>query len=266
MLRLIQTLTRYRYLLLELTRREFADRYAKQIAGSAWAWLHPLLILSLYASVFSFVFTNRMPAHETGLSFDYTSYVLAGLVPWLYLQDVLSRASEAISSHRGYVKQMAFPIDILPIKGALSSLPILVIGTIFVFMYYTIKVQFLTLTLFLWPIMLLLILIYASGIMFFISSIYIYWRDAREIVSVFTTANLFLIPAIFIPNQAPPFIGKLFWLNPFSYPVWIYQDLFFYGRIEHPMAWAGFALIASLTFSIGFRTFQKLRPQFGDVI
>jgi lipopolysaccharide transport system permease protein len=267
---LIASLRRYRHLVYELTKREFMDRYAQQAVGAAWAWLHPLLLMLLYVTVFNFIFAVRFGkdggAGVVDLPRDYTTYVLSGLVPWLFLQDVLGRGSDAIVAHRSFVKQMAFPVDVLPVKRALSSLPILFTGTLFLVLYQLVAFGSLPWTLLLWPLYAGLLVVLATGIVFLLGSVGVYWRDLREVISVFTTANLFLMPVLYLPGQAPKGLQVFFWLNPFSYPVWLHQDLMFYGRIEHPLAWVVLPAMAAGMLLFGLRIYKRLQPQFGDVI
>jgi lipopolysaccharide transport system permease protein len=263
---LATALSRYRHLVIELTRREFMDRYANQAIGSAWAWLHPLFLMLLYVSVFNFIFAVRFGQGGVDLPRDYTSYVLAGLVPWLFLQDVLGRGSDAIIAHRAYVKQMAFPLDVLPVKRALSSLPILLIGSLFLVLYQLAVFHTLPWTMLLWPLLAIALVLFSAGLVFLLGSVSVFWRDLREVIGVLSTANLFLMPILYLPGQVPALLKSVFWLNPFSYPVWLAQDLMFYGRIEHPIAWVVVPVMAVGTLILGYSIYERLKPQFGDVI
>jgi lipopolysaccharide transport system permease protein len=40
----------------------------------------------------------------------------------------------------------------------------------------------------------------------------------------------------------------------------------YYGRIEHPWAWAVFAIGSFFAFTIGYRLFRRLKPQLGNVL
>ncbi|MGI9419543.1 MAG: ABC transporter permease [Geminicoccaceae bacterium] len=256
---------RYRYLLVELARREIADRYAHQTIGSLWAWLHPLFLMLLYTVIFNFVFEARFDG-AIDLPLDFTTFVLAGLVPWLCLQDVLGRSCGAVLDHASYVRQMAFPIEVLPIKRALSSLPILLTGMTFLLAYQLVTFGHLPWTILLWPLFLGLLVLFATGIVFLLGAIGVFLRDLREVVSVFCTANLFLMPIMFIPSLTPPLLEVIYYANPFSYMVWMHQDIVFYGRIEHPFAWVVFPLLSFVLILGGSALFRRLRPQFGDAV
>lgn len=256
---------RHPHLLVELTKRELRGRYARQALGTLWAWLHPLFLMLLYTTIFNFIFAQRF-GDQIDLPRDFTTYVLAGLVPWLALQDVLARSPGAFLGHAGFIKQAAFPIEILPVMHTLTSLPIFLTGAVFLVLYMIFIFGNLPLTLFLWPIYILLFAVFSCGIVFMFGALGVFLRDLREVISVFTAANLFLTPILFVPDLTPKVLQTIFLLNPFSYVIWPHQDLVFYGRIEHPSAWLVFAGLALGSFVLGIGLFQRLRVKFGDAI
>ncbi len=78
-----------------------------------------------------------------------------------------------------------------------------------------------------------------TGVALALSAIGAYVRDLRELVIVFCSANLFLQPVLYAPNQLPRVLRPVLWLNPFSHVVWVFQDVFFFGRIAPPLVVGG---------------------------
>jgi homopolymeric O-antigen transport system permease protein len=97
--------------------------------GKFWVIAQPLLMMLVYVFVFSFVFTVRLGVGDNGLG--YTAFLLTGLAPWLAFQEALSRAPTCIIEDRSLVKQIVFPVEILPLKLVLSSLMVLGVGLVF---------------------------------------------------------------------------------------------------------------------------------------
>ncbi len=120
---------RYFPLIWELAKREVAERYVGQVLGVVWAIGHPLISMAVYIFVFSYVFRVRIGA-DRRLPFDYTTYLLSGLVPWLTFTDILSRACSVITANAGLVKQILFPVEILPIKTVAAALVSQIIATV----------------------------------------------------------------------------------------------------------------------------------------
>jgi lipopolysaccharide transport system permease protein len=83
---------------------------------------------------------------------------------------------------------------------------------------------------------------------------------------VFAVTGVYLIPAFYLPEFVPPLFRPVLYLNPVSYLIWCYQDLLFYGRLEHWWAWLVLPAISLSVFYIGHRTFNVLRTMFGNVL
>ena len=125
---------RYRSLIWELTKREIAERYVGQALGAAWAVGHPLITIGVYIFVFAYVFRMRMGGSSEG-SLDYTTYLLSGLIPWLTFADILNRSCSSVTSNASLVKQILFPVEILPIKTVTAALVNQLVATVGLLVY-----------------------------------------------------------------------------------------------------------------------------------
>ncbi len=74
------------FLLSELLRRDLAARYAGSFAGPLWAVLNPAVFCALNAFVFAYVIKIPPPA---GFQGGYVEFLLAGLLPWLGVQEAV---------------------------------------------------------------------------------------------------------------------------------------------------------------------------------
>src|SRR5262245_11430163 len=84
-----------RQLIWEMAKREVSERYSGQVLGVIWAVGHPLIVIGVYLFVFQFVF--RMSIGGTpDMPMDYAVYLLSGLIPWMTVQDVASKATISI--------------------------------------------------------------------------------------------------------------------------------------------------------------------------
>lgn len=262
---LVSNLLQYRSLIWEMTIREIRDRYAGQVFGSLWAIGHPIFLMLIYIVIFNFIFTARV-GDTFALPRDLTAYILAGLVPWLTFQDVLARAPTTISGNANLVKQVVFPIDILPIRTVFSALPNLLIGVLILIVYELIQNHSIPWTYVMFPLLLTIQVLAMLGISFLFSTIGVYFRDLKDMVMVFLAANLFMMPVLFLPGSMPKFVELLFYLNPFSYMVWCYQDIFYFGRFEHPWAWLVFSLGSLIVLTLSCKLYVKTRTMFGNVL
>jgi lipopolysaccharide transport system permease protein len=258
-------LWRRRELVLEMTRRDVVDRYAGQVLGSSWAIIAPLLTMATYMLAFGVIFRSRIGPDDNGTG--YVAFALAGLVPWMGLQDCLSRATMAIVGNGNLVKQIVFPSEILPLKVALGTLPAVIIGLL-----ATIGVSAMAGRLdafgllVLLPTALVCYILLLAGLSYLLAAIGVFVRDIKDLIAFLLTIGLFLHPILYTPAGTPAWLRPLFLLSPFSYMIWCFRDALIGRDPEHVWSWAVFPVFSIFVFMLGWRTFQMLKPTFGNAL
>jgi lipopolysaccharide transport system permease protein len=260
----IDSVFRYRELLREMVGRELNAAHALHGLGWIWIYVHPLVMVGTYLLIFGFVLGTRITVSGE-FPGDYPGYILAGLVPWLMMQAAIIRGPNALILNANLVKQVVFPIEVLPITTTIAStiphLPALVLVIL-----YNFFVGGLNWAVLLLPCVMVLHLFLALGLSFALAAITPFFRDLRDIVTVFTSVVMYLMPTLYLPDWMPRALQPIIYINPFSYFVWVYQDVLFFGAIRHPYAWVVTALWALFTLGLGFRTFERLKPYYGNVL
>lgn len=262
---LIRLLTRHRQLTWAMTRREISERYVGQVLGTFWAVGHPLILMAVFVFIFAIVFKVKVGGtHEFPL--DYPTYLLSGLIPWLAFQESMNKGSTVIVANSNLVKQVVFPIEILPVKGVLASFISQFVSTIILICYVIIRHRMLHWTYLLLPLLFFFQALAMIGVSFVISSVGAYFRDLKDFVQVFCVVGVYLMPTFFLPAMVPWMFRPFLYINPFSYMIWCYQDVCYFGRFEHPWAWGAFILLSTGTFYVGYRVFRKMKIMFGNVL
>jgi lipopolysaccharide transport system permease protein len=261
----VRHLYRHRRLTWELARKEFADRYVGQVLGSLWMIGHPLMIIGVYVLVFGFIFKTRVGG-TVDLPLDFTTYLLAGLIPWLGFQEAMGKSCQAITSQASLVKQVVFPIEVLPVKGALVALITQLISTTILFVYVLARYHHIPATYALLPVVMFFQFLLMVGVSFLFAAVGVYFRDLKDFVQVFTLVAIYLMPICYLPAWVPGKLRPLMYLNPFSYMIWCYQDILYFCRFDHLFSWAVFLFLSALTFFLGYAVFSRLKPQFGSVL
>jgi lipopolysaccharide transport system permease protein len=259
---LLHVLSRHHQLTWEMTKRELQERYAGQMLGTVWTLGHPLLLMALYVFVFGYVFRIRMADDATS---GYAAYLLSGLVPWLAFQEAMTKGTTVIVQSAALVKQVVFPVEILPVKGVLASIFTQLVS-LAVLLAYLLWLDAFSLMWLLIPVLLVFQALAMIGTCYVLASVGAFVRDIKDIVMVFTIAGFYLIPALYAPGMVPKAFEGFFWINPFSHMVWCFQDALYFRQFAHPAAWLLFPTLSVVVFYLGFRVFRKLRPMFGNVL
>src|SRR5262249_53996825 len=144
------------------------------------------------------------------------------------------------------VKQVVFPLEVLPIKGILATLFPQAICTLLLTIYILATTHALPWTYALLPALLAMQVLIMCGIGFLLGAISPFFRDIKDIVQVFSVIGVYLVPVVYLPDMVPNVVRPLLYLNPFSHLIWCYQDVCFAGNIGHPWSW-----MVTLTLGMG---------------
>ncbi len=258
-------LTRHRRLTFELAKREIGERYTGQLFGRFWAIGHPLALMLVYVFVFGFVFKARVGG-TLDMPLNYTSYLLAGLIPWLAFQESMSKSGTVVLANTNLVKQVIFPIEVLPVKAVLATLATQIVFLGLLTLYNLLTYHGLLWTWLVLPLLFLVQSLAMIGVSYLLASIGVYFRDVKDFVQVFCSLSFFLLPMLYLPESIPRAVRPVLYVNPFSYMVWCYQDILYFGRFAHPSAWWVFTGMSLFIFVLGYRVFRKLKVMFGNVL
>ena len=173
---------------------------------------------------------------------DYTTYLLAGLIPWMAFQESMAKGATVIVGNANLVKQVVFPIEVLPVKGVMASFSTQLVATGLLAAYVLATHGELPWTWLLLPGLFFFQALAMIGVAYVLAAVGAYFRDLKDFVQVFCIAGMYLMPVIYLPEMVPRMFRPWLYVNPFSYMAWCYQDACYFGRFEHPWAWPVFLL------------------------
>jgi lipopolysaccharide transport system permease protein len=262
---LLDLLTRHRTLTFEMARREILDRYAGQYFGVFWTFFHPIVQVLIYIFLFNVVYTARTGG-TMGTGSDMTVYILSGFIPWFAIQDVMAKSSGLMINNANLVKQVIFPLEVLPVKSVLASLVTEVILYSLSIIYVFIRYHTLSPMLLLLPVFIALEAVFLIGVTYLLSSVGVYFRDVKDIVTVFIAVVFWVLPILYLPESIPAALRPILYINPLSYLIWCSQDILYFGTVQHPAAWIVFPALSIVMFIFGYRIFRRLKVMFGNAL
>jgi lipopolysaccharide transport system permease protein len=193
-------------------------------------------------------------------------YILAGLIPWLAVNECLAKGCTLITGNSNLVKQVVFPLDVLPVKAVIAAFFQQVVCLCLLVLYVVCSTGSVPWTYSLLPLVLLLEFFFIVGLAYFLSAIGPFFRDVKDFVQMFCVVGIYVIPVVYLPSMVPGMFQPVLYANPFSYLIWCFQDVCYFGRFEHPTAWVVLTILSVLSFSLGYRLFHKVKPYFGNVL
>ncbi|WP_374300576.1 ABC transporter permease [Ferrovibrio sp.] len=262
---IIHSTARHWQLLSHLVLRDLRESVAGNALGRLWLYVSPLMTIGIYIFIFAFVFKVKL-GDTLNLPYDYTVYILSGLIPWLMTMEVMNRSCMAITGNSGVVKEVVFPIEILPVRTVFSVLANYAVFYVVFFVYILATQHSLLWTHALLPVILALQIIFLVGVALMFSAITAFFRDWARLVNLSAMLLVYAAPIVYVSDWVPELVRPVLYANPISYMVWCFQDALFYGELRHLFAWPVFTVVALLSFIIGSSLFQRLKPMFGNVL
>jgi len=254
-----------RELIIELARRELVDRHSSQFFGPMWVIVRPMFVAILYIFIFAVVFRARVDV-AGGLPLDHTAYILAGILPWLAFQASMNQACMLIVGNASLLKDFVFRVELLPVTSSLAAIAGQVLGTALLLIYVVAAHHTWYVSWLLLPFLVFLQVLAMVGVAFVLSALTVVVRDVVEIVQMFSMIGVFVSPIVYRPEWVPAVFEPVLYANPFSYMVWCYQDVLYYGELTNPLAWAVFPALSIVTLVAGYRLFRFMKPYFGDFV
>lgn len=252
----------YYELIIELAKKEIRDKIHGSTLGVIWLVFIPFVQMAIYIVFFTYVLELKVNTKGPG---DYGLYILAGIIPWLSFLEVLNKSTSIIKANSSLVKQIIFPVEVLPLKGALSSLMTQGIFHLILAAYLIYRGLFFNIYFLIIPLAFLQMLFF-SGISFFISAISVFFKDFKEIVNIFCMIGIYFLPIIFTVEMIPEFFVNILYLNPLSHMIFVYQDVCYFGFIAHYSSWIIWTIFCLFTFITGNIFFNYMKKNFGDFV
>lgn len=251
------------FLLKELVKRDFQGRYAGSALGLVWSFLQPLWMLLLFTFVFSTVMKISLAGARTG---HFAVFLFSGLLPWMAVQEGVSRASTAITDNSSLVKKLRFPAEILVLAVVLAALLHEAIAAL-IFLGVLGFLGELT-----WgglPLLLLAVPLQIAltlGLGLLLGAVNVFFRDIAQVLGMVFTGWFYLTPIVYPAAAVPARFRGWIELNPLTALVELYRQSFLGGALALVPGTGALALAAAVLLCAGFLLFRRLKTAFADEI
>ena len=209
------------FLLGEFTRRDFRGRYAGSILGFLWSFVQPLWNLALFTFLFSTVMKISPGIGERTSNF--AIFLFCGLLPWMAMQEGVTRATTAIIDSAGLVKKMSFPSELLVFAVVLAALLHEAIAAGLFLLVLALTGQFSLSGL---PILLVAVplqICLTVGLGLAAGAVHVFFRDTSQIIAMVMMGWFYLTPIVYPMGLVPPELQPLLELNPLTVLVTLYR-------------------------------------------
>lgn len=251
-------------LIIELTKRDFIERYSGSALGFVWSFIYPLINILIYMIVFGTLMGARLPG--TASVWGYGVYLIAGLIPWTAFANTVTRSSTVFLDKKHIISKIRIDLATLPIFIVLSE-------TITFCVTFMIFLGILSLTGYLFtPLLLLIPLVYivqqvfAYALGFFLAMLVVFFRDLKEVVSILFQVWFWFTPIVYVYQILPQLAQDMLIWNPMLSVVSAYHDIFVYQKIPS-FFFLTYVLVAGIVLIIlDCLIYKKLEKDIRDFI
>lgn len=250
------------FLLKEMVLRDLRARYAGSGLGLIWAFAHPILWMLLYTGVFSMVL--RVPVEPGYASFP--EFLMAGLLPWMAIQEGLARSSSVLVDNASMVKKTVFPLETLVLSivvaAAVNEAIAFAVFAVYVALVGHLQVGWLLLLV---PAMALQILL-TFGLGCIAATLTAFVRDTAHAVGIVLTIGFYATPIVYPASLVPARLRPFLQANPVTALVDLYRRAFTLHAAPEPASIAYLTAFSLLAAAAGAAIFARAKPHFADLI
>ncbi len=277
----LKELYRFRELLFTMVHRDLQIRYKNSVIGFFWSLINPLATMVVLTIVFKYLLKNGIE--------NYSAYVLAAQLPFLFFQQSLMDASQSVLTGAQIMRKVYFPREIYPLASIIANF-IHFIFSIGAFFFYLILVWLvfrghfpIQVTVLYLPIILFINFCLNAGLGLLFAALNTLYEDVKFILGIVLYLGFFLCPIIYFSErvyyahvlpQYPNLVYRLYMANPMAALVTIYrkvllplQPVFADGEMRPalPLDWWMIGILAVFSVFVlwlGYHVFNRMKWKF----
>jgi teichoic acid transport system permease protein len=221
--------------LIKLAKADIIKTYSGSALGWAWAIIKPAVIIFVFW--FAFGVGLRLATGNMDNGYPFLLWLIAGLLPWFFMEEMITQGANALRQYNYLVTKMRFPIATIPTFVGISKfyVHLFLVGLVTLFFVgYGFKPDIYFLQL---PIYMLCMVLFFIAWAQFASMLTCISKDFFNLVGAATQALFWLSGILYDVNtmNVPGWLKIFLMINPitfiangyrniFIYKVWIWDD------------------------------------------
>ena len=256
----LRRLSEYRDLLRTLSAHRINVRYRQTLLGIAWAVLQPLILMVVFAVVFSRL--ARMPSEGV----PYALFAYAALLPWTFFSTAVVNATGSLVNHTQLITKVYFPREILPLTYVIAALFDFALGLVALaalMAWYDVAIR--TTALLIVPLVAVMAA-WALAVSLITSAIQVRWRDIGVAMPVIVQIGIFVSPVIYPLNVVPEPWRPVYLLNPMAGVIQSFRDVLLRGERPDGVPLAFAIGVTAVVLPLAYLFFKRAEATMADVV
>jgi lipopolysaccharide transport system permease protein len=256
----LRRLSEYGDLLRTLSIHRINVRYRQTLLGVAWAVLQPLLMMVIFAIVFS---------RLAGISSEGAPYALfayVALLPWTFFGTAVTSATGSLVSHTQLITKVYFPREILPLTYIIAGLFDFALGLVALAVLMAWFQAPATTAILYLPLLVGLLAAFALAVSLVLSALQVRWRDVGVAMPVLVQVWMFVSPVIYPLGVVPEAWRPLYLLNPIAGIINSFRDVLLRGQAPDPVPLGYAIVVTALALPLAYQVFKRAEATMADIV
>ncbi len=252
----------YRGLLFFLVRRDVLVRFQQTVAGFLWIVLQPLIQMVIFYVIFG-VFV-KVPTD----GIPYQLFFLSGFVVWQFFTQVVNNSSMSLVGNIAVIVKSYFPRLALPLSTVANALVDFAVSFLILMVFLLVDGHYpITLRYLLLPLLLLVTVIFSSGVGLLFGAMMVVFRDMKNLINFIVMLWMYVTPIMYPVSIAPERYQLFFYLNPMTSLVDAFRWVFLgQAGLPHYKYLTVSFVVGILIWMAGAMAFRAMENKIADVM
>lgn len=244
----------------------------KQARGTALGWVWLILRPLVFIGVFWFALEVGLRAGASTTEYPYFIWLISGLIPWFYMQDMISKGSDVLHRYTYLVNKVKFPLSGISTLYALSRLVIHAALVVIMLAIYTAYGMAWDIYLLQIPLVMILMFVFWDFASIWMSQLAGISRDFGQLMKVLSQPFFWLSGVIYSVDRLTAtgfdWVQTVLLFNPVTFfvtamrdatchKIWIWEDPAFFGA---------FAFMLVATVLLATVIYKRFHEEVADVL
>lgn len=230
--------------------------------GMFWIYFHDIIYILVFVA-----FRILVAGNGSVMGMDSTVYMMTGMIPWFFINDVLSQGSMAVRSNKGIVQSIRFPVPVLPAIEVLSIFLKRIFSFVMLFAIVAAfgYIRYFNILLFTYYIVCAFALSVAVNLV--ISAFVAISDDFRQLYDAFLRVLIYTLPILWDFSHVESVgMNVLLRIDPIVYVIKGFRDAFVLGPVQDIRYGAYFWACVLVIFIIGSYVQDRLKKYYADFV
>ena len=250
----VEAVSKYRFLMKQLVKRDFRTKYLRSFLGVVWSVLNPLMMMLVQYAVFSTIFKSSVP--------NFAAYLIIGNVCFTFFTESSSLTMNSIVGNAGLITKVYMPKYIYPLTRTISSLINLAISLVPMLLVCLVTGVRFSSAFFVSPYFFLCLFVFCFGMGMLLSCAMVFFRDTQFLWGIITTVWTYVTPIFYTIDIIPENLQWFYKLNPMYVYISGIRSCIMYGMTPLPGTFLKAAAASLIMLVIGAAVFKKGQDRF----